>query len=167
MKESIEEITDWLRDAHAMESNLVTMLEKQVSRLTDYPELQQSVAAHAEESKTHALLVEDALKSIGQSTSALKDGFAKFTGMVGQAGVGMASDAPVKIVLANYGAEHFEIACYLSLKTACESVGLDEIAEMCDRILEDERKMVEMLEAYIPEVTTTHLNMNELEESSV
>jgi ferritin-like metal-binding protein YciE len=39
------------------------------------------------------------------------------------------SDASVKIVLANYAAEHFEIACYRSLQTAAELAGLPHIVE--------------------------------------
>ena len=157
MKDTKKEIADWLRDAHAMESNLVNMLEGQVESLSAYPELQRNVARHAEESKRHALLVEDALKSLGEDTSALKDAVAKFTGMMSPLGVGMASDAPVKIVLANYAAEHFEIACYRSLQTAAELAGLPGIVDICLEILEDEENMIVLLEPAISEVTATHL----------
>lgn len=158
MKSIKNEIADWLRDAHAMESNLVNMLEGQVDRLASYPELQRSVADHAEESKRHAELVEAALHSLGEDTSTLKEGVAKLTGMLSPLGVGMASDAPVKIVLANYAAEHFEIACYRSLIAAAETAGLLEVAEVCREILDDEERMVEVLEPVIEEVTLSHLN---------
>lgn len=157
MKETNQEIADWLRDAHAMESNLVNMLEGQVKRLADYPDLQQGVAAHAEESKRHATLVEAALESLGEDTSALKEGVAKLTGMISPLGVGMTSDAPVKIVLSNYAAEQFEIACYLSLQTACEVAGLTDIAATCGEILAEELRMAEMLMKAIPGVTEAHL----------
>lgn len=157
MKSPHEEIGDWLRDAHAMESNLVKMLEGQVERLADFPHLQKGVARHAEESKRHAQLVEGALESLGEDTSALKDGVAKLTGMVSPLGVGMASDAPVKIILSNYAAEHFEIACYTSLITAAERADLPEIAAICQEILLDEENMARMLEPAISEVTTAHL----------
>jgi ferritin-like metal-binding protein YciE len=157
MKDSKSEIADWLRDAHAMESNLVNMLEGQVEHLSGFPEIQRSVSRHAEESKRHASLVEDALKLLGEDTSALKDAVAKFTGLMSPLGVGMASDAPVKIVLANYAAEHFEIACYRSLRAAAEQSGFPEIADICLEILEDEENMVILLEPAIAEVTAVHL----------
>jgi ferritin-like metal-binding protein YciE len=159
MKASTEEIADWLRDAHAMESNLANMLEGQVPRLADYPELQRGVATHAEQSKRHAALVEGALESLGENTSALKEGIARLAGKISPLGVGMASDAPVKVVLSNYAAEHFEIACYLSLRTACEDAGLSEIAAMCEDILADEEEMAETLLSSIGEMTLAHLSM--------
>lgn len=152
-----EEIADWLRDAHAMESNLINMLEGQVARLDDYPALRDHVARHAEESRRHADLVEKALDSLGEDTSALKEGMARLTGMISPLGVGMASDAPVKIVLANYAAEHFEIACYRSLMAAAASAGFSEVSATCQAILADEEKMADVLEQAIEEVTTSHL----------
>ncbi len=158
MNNQHQEIADWLRDAHAMESNLVNMLEGQVERLADYPDLQAGVSAHAEESKMHAELVESALASMGENTSMLKEAVGKLSGMLGPMGIGMASDAPVKIVLANYAAENFEIACYRSLIEAAESCGLPEIASTCRRILEDEERMALVLEPAIEEVTAMHLS---------
>jgi ferritin-like metal-binding protein YciE len=152
-----KEIADWLRDAHAMEVNLAAMLEGQVERLADYPELQAGVAAHAEESVRHAQLVEAALTSLGEDTSSLKDGVAKLSGKLSPLGVGMAADAPVKIVLSNYAAEHFEIACYRSLEAAAEEAGLGEIAGTCRTILRDEENMAATLEPMITEITRSHL----------
>jgi len=151
------EIADWLRDAHAMELNLANMLEGQAERLSSYPELRDGIARHAEESKQHAELVESALQLLDEDTSVLKEGVARITGMMSPLGVGMASDAPVKIVLANYAAEHFEIACYQSLIAAAEVAGLPEIAEICQDILDDEMRMAETLEPQIASVTKAHL----------
>ena len=158
MNDEKTEIADWLRDAHAMESNLVHMLEGQVERLSDFPELQRAVSEHAEESRRHARWLEDALKSLGQDTSMLKEGIARLSGMLGPLGIGMASDAPVKIVLSNYAAEHFEIACYRSLKSAAELLGFPGIAQICGRILEDEERMAALLEPAIQTVTKSHLS---------
>ena len=159
MKEITKEIADWLRDAHAMESNLVKMLEGQVPRLADYPDIQQGVAAHAEESKRHAELIEAALESLGEDPSLLKESVAKLTGMISPLGVGMASDAPVKIVLADYAAEHFEIACYRSLVAACEAAGLTDIAATCAEILAEEVRMADTLQESIESVTAAHLDL--------
>lgn len=151
------EIADWLRDAHAMEANLAEMLQGQVKHLSDYPELQSAISTHAQESIRHAEMVEAALESIGEDTSTLKEGVARLTGKVSPLGIGMASDAPVKIVLANYAAEHFEIACYRSLEAAAEHAGLDEISRTCKSILEDEERMAALLAPAIRQVTEIHL----------
>jgi ferritin-like metal-binding protein YciE len=159
MNDPKEETVAWLRDAHAMEANLADMLEGQVEHLADYPEFQEGVSQHAEESRRHASLVESALESLGEDTSALKDGVAKLAGKLSPLGISMTSDAPVKIVLANYAAEHFEIACYRSIEAAAEATGMEEIARMCRVILSDEERMARTLEPLIPAITMGHLGI--------
>jgi ferritin-like metal-binding protein YciE len=158
MNENLQDIADWLRDAHAMESNIVNMLEGQLARLSDFPDLQQSVQMHAEESKRHADLVEAALQSLGEDPSLLKEGMARIAGRLSPMGLAMASDAPVKIVLSNYAIEHFEIACYRSLEIAATAAGLPNVAETCREILEDEENMARLIEPAIEVVTNAHLN---------
>ncbi len=150
-------LADWLRDAHAMESNLITMLDRQHSSLADYPELQRRIAAHSQESRSHADRVEQCLKSLGEDTSILKEGFAKLSGMIAPLGAAMASDTAVKIVLANTASEHFEIACYTSLQAAALHFGEITIAGVAKDILGEEQDMVNFLEGQIEAVTVAHL----------
>jgi ferritin-like metal-binding protein YciE len=158
MKESKEILADWLRDAHAMESNQVHMLEKQSDGLSDFPAIQRRVADHAEESRRHAELVEQALDSIGEDTSALKEAIGRFTGQLSPLAAAMAADEPVKIALANTGLEHFEIACYRSLKAAAEHCGQSQISQIAAEILRDEENMARYLEGEIELITRTHLD---------
>lgn len=158
METTYNDLVDWLRDAHAMEANLADMLRGQVKHLGDFPDLQAGVEAHAEESERHARLVESALSSLGEDTSLLKDGVAKLAGKLSPLGVGLASDAPVKIVLANYAAEHFEIACYRSLVAGAVELGLPGIVDTCREILTEEERMASRLEPFIPEVTRAHIH---------
>jgi ferritin-like metal-binding protein YciE len=158
MKESKEILADWLRDAHAMESNQIHMLEKQSDGLADFPAIQRRVADHAEESRRHAELVEQCLKSIGEDTSALKEAIGKFTGQLSPLAASMSADEPVKIALANTGLEHFEIACYRSLQAAAEHCGQHEIARVAAEILRDEENMARYLEGEIDLITRTHLD---------
>lgn len=157
MKESKEELVDWLRDAHALESNVIKMLEKQISHLDDWPEFRQRLQSHLEESQRHATRVEQCLKAMGSDTSVVKEGMAKLTGMMSQMGIGAAVDEPVKICLGNYAIEHFEIACYRSLLAAAQHCGENEVAAVADEILQDEIAMAEYLEGNIEQVTTQHL----------
>lgn len=140
-----------------MESNQVTMLEKQSDSLAAFPALQRRVADHAEQSRRHADLVENCLKSIGEETSALKEGLGKISGMISQMTASMSDDEPVKIVLANTGIEHFEIACYRSLQAAAEYCNEAEIAQAAAQILREEEAMALYLEGEIEEVTRYYL----------
>jgi ferritin-like metal-binding protein YciE len=157
MTDKRSELADWLRDAHAMEKNLAEMLEGQVERLAHFPRFQQAVASHAQETRRHAGLIEGALRSIGEDTSALKDRAAQIAGLIGAFTGGMACDAPVKFILSNYAAEHFEIACYQALVAAAESAGYPEVVSVCREILRDEQAAAGVLADLIPDVTRVHL----------
>ena len=157
MNDPRSEIADWLRNAHAMESNLAEMLEGQTERLAHFPKFQQVVANHARETRHHIEWVEGALRSIGEDTSLLKDGVATLAGIISPLAAGMACDAPVKIAISNYAAEHFEIACYRSLVAAAELAGYPQVASVCREILTEEQATAEALEGLITEVTTVHL----------
>jgi ferritin-like metal-binding protein YciE len=49
MAVSGENLTAWLRDAHAMENQAIEMLEKQANRFEHYPELRAKVRSHLDE----------------------------------------------------------------------------------------------------------------------
>jgi ferritin-like metal-binding protein YciE len=153
MKQPREILIDWLRDAHAMETNLIQMLGQQADHLDDHPELQARTAAHKEESRRHAERIEECLAELGTDPSAVKEGFAKLSGMFSPLPAAMSSDTAVKIVLANYSAEHFEIACYQSLEAAARHCGEERIAQAAAEILRDEEEMAEFLQDAIEEVT--------------
>jgi ferritin-like metal-binding protein YciE len=157
MKDPKEILAEWLRDAHAMESNQITMLKKQSGSLAAFPALQLRVADHAEQSRRHAELVENCLKSIGEDTRVIKQGLGKISAMASQLTASMSDDEPVKIVLANTAVEHFEIACYRSLQVAANHCGETEIAQAAAQILREEEIMAGFLEGEIEDITRVYL----------
>lgn len=148
---------DWLRDAHAMETNLIDMLDGQTSRLTGFPGIQERIRSHANDSQYHAARLEECLKALGRNPSVLKDGVASLAGKLSPLGTIFAADQPVKIILINIAVEHFEIACYKSLLAAADACGEPRIAKIIGDILKDEQRMADFLENSIEEVTLNHL----------
>ena len=65
----------------------------------------------------------------------------------------LASDELIKNALQDYGTEHFEIACYTSLRTAASAIGDEETVRVAERILQDEVRMAEQLLKLIPSIT--------------
>lgn len=104
-------LLDWLRDAHAMEEQAITMLNSQVERLENYPELRARMARHVEETKEQARLLSGCLARYDDDSSAMKDMIGKITAFgQGLSGV-FASDEVMKGTLASYTFEQMEIAC--------------------------------------------------------
>jgi len=152
-----DEIIDWLRDAYAMERGLEAALQKQSQKDELSPSVRQRAAAHLEETRRHAEEVKAALESLGTDTSKLKTGVGvTLQGMKGMASK-FASDERIKDLLDSYSMEHFEIACYLALASGAEAAGLNEVAEMCRRIIPDEERMAQALRQALPQEVHSYL----------
>lgn len=152
-----ETIINWLKDAHAMEQNLVQVLENHAKDAKDHPQMQSKIQQHLEQTRRHAELVEGCLKRLGSSPSTMKSGMANIMGAFQGASTGVAKDELVKNALADYASEHFEIASYKSLITGAQAVGDMETARVCEQILRDEEDMAHWLEQQIPVATKDFL----------
>lgn len=162
-----DELIDWLRDAYAMERGLEKALKKQAEADDIDPQLRRQINQHLGETRHHAELVKEALVDFGTDSSALKTGLAKTMETLKGVGTFFAEDDEVKDVLSAYAMEHFEIACYTSLKAGAEAGGFPKLASICDQIIEDEVRMADWLQNYIPAVTREFLAEKKASESAV
>lgn len=148
-----ETLLSWLKDAHGMENASVTMMEKQVKRLDEHPEIQNKIKQHLEESREQQRMVKECIERLGGEVSSIKQGMGSFVSNV-QAMMSAASgDEVVKNSLANFGFENFEIASYKSLIAAADDLGEQEIKQTCETILQQEQRMAQWVEEHIPQVT--------------
>lgn len=157
MTDAKERLTQWLRDAHAMEEQAETMISSQVDRLENYPQLRDRFARHLEETRSQAKRIETCLDRLGESTSAMKDTGAKMMAAAqGMSGL-FAGDEVMKGTLAGYTFEHMEIASYRMLMTAAEEAGDTQTRSVCEEILHEEEAMAEWLASHMPETTRQFL----------
>lgn len=152
-----EEIVDWLRDAYAMERGLEQSLEKQAKNADLSTAVRQRAATHLRETREHAEAVRTALQSLGSDTSALKTGVGVITQLTKGLGSAFSSDERIKDLLDAYAMENFEIACYTALAAAAERAGLAQVVEICRRILPDEERMAQAIQAAIPGEVASYL----------
>jgi ferritin-like metal-binding protein YciE len=73
MAKAEENLMAWLRNAHAMEEQAVTMLTSLASRTGDYPDVKARIESHLGETKRQAEALEECIKRRGGDTSTLKD----------------------------------------------------------------------------------------------
>ena len=149
----------WLNDAYGLEQSLVQTLERHVKDAKDHPGMQARLQQHLDETRRHADLVESCIVRLGSSTSSLKSGLSTVMGAVQGMSTGPAKDELIKNALADYSAEHFEIASYTSLLAAAQSLGDLETAQICQQILRDEEAMQAWLAQQIPLITQEMLQM--------
>ncbi len=161
MANSKETLTDWLRDAYAMESQAIEMLERQAERIQNYPDVLAKVQEHIQVSNRQADRLQQCLKRLGTDTSAIKTGVAMLIGNAQSLSGAVASDEIVKAAVFNYSFEHFEIANYRALIAAAERCGEGEIARMLQTSLDEELEMAGWLEQQLPQLTRTYLERKE------
>jgi ferritin-like metal-binding protein YciE len=157
MSDSREWLVQWIRDAHAMEEQAATMLNGQLSRLENYPELSERIRQHVEETKGQAARLKTCLEAMGEDSSTLKDAGGKLMAW-GQSFSGLfAGDEVMKGSLASYTFEHMEIASYTMLIAAAESLGEAEVARACEQNLREEEAMADWLHQHLPGTTEQFL----------
>jgi ferritin-like metal-binding protein YciE len=159
-----EQLIQWLGDAHAMEVGMVSTLEKHIADAKGLPKVRTALTKHLGETKRHATAMKKALASLGGSHPFVKEGISKMANLAAGLVTSAAADTIVKNAIADYAAEHFEIACYNSLIFTATALGEKDIAATCKAILKEEKAMAAALDSQIGAVNATYLATLEDEE---
>lgn len=142
-----------LRNAHAMESQALSVITPQVNRLENYPELKRQLEMHYQETEGQIARLDQIFESLGESASGLKDTMLSAMGSMSAMSHALASDEVLKNLMADYMFEHFEIAAYTSLIAMAEAEGLTTAIPLLQQNLEEERRCAETLYGMIPSIT--------------
>jgi ferritin-like metal-binding protein YciE len=149
-----------LRNAHAMESQAQELMERQIERTDEYPEVQSRLREHLDETHQQIARLEDCLRLCGESASTLKD---TATSLMANAHVmmnAMAGDEILKNTLANSAFERFEIAAYKSMLALCQEAGVD-LAAPLKQSLREEEQMAQWIDSHVEGITLQYLAKEE------
>ncbi len=148
---------DWLRDAHAMEEQALSMMRAMEGRLEDYPALRARIGEHILETERQARELRHLLEATDGGPSLLKDTLGKVTG-ASQAMSGLfATDEVVKGAMAGYTFEQMEIAAYRVLISAATLLGDRRAIAVFERNLAEELSMAEWLREHLDQTTRQFL----------
>lgn len=142
-------LVSWLKDAHAMETSLVSVLEDHAEHADSQPEMQRRLARHAEETRSQAERVAQCLEQLGSDPSGGKDLMGKMLMSVQGKIPGATGDTLVKDSLMDFAVENFEIASYKALVKAAETLGEHRVADTCRDILHEEQEMAAFLDEHL------------------
>ena len=141
-----EQLIKHIDEAHAMELNVLRMLDGMISTPDD-PEILQELEHHKIETEGHAQRMKARLEAHGAAPSTVKQ--------VGGI-LGALAKLPLDLVRGEkagrnardgFATEHMEIASYELLKRIARQAGDDETANACDEILAQERAMADIIAA--------------------
>jgi ferritin-like metal-binding protein YciE len=139
------QLVSYIEDAHALEQMMELAIQGMMSSAPDFPEFQDPLSHHLEETRRHKALLEERLRAHGGSTSKSKDTAMMF-GALGLAALNkVRSDTAGKVARDGYAAEHLEIASYELLERVATRAGDEQTAEVARRNKADEVAMAEKL----------------------
>lgn len=145
-------IITWLNDAYGMEQSQIEMLERFIKDYDAYPQIRARLEEHLEETRMQVQLVRSCIESLGGKASATKSFMGKMMGAAQGISTGPYKDEVVKNMLILHAGEHFEHASYLAIAYAAQMHEYDEVADVCLRISNEEKRMADWTESQIPEV---------------
>jgi len=139
---------DALKDIYWAEKHLTKALPKMQKAATS-EELQQAIEDHLNQTKEHVNRLEQVFDQLGQKAQAKKceamEGLTKEGDTVVEETEDGTSTRDVGIIVSAQKVEHYEISAYGSLVTLARTMGQDEIADILNQTLEEEKEADELL----------------------
>jgi ferritin-like metal-binding protein YciE len=147
-----------LKNAHAMEAQATELLERQIDRLDDYPELKTRLQDHLNETHRQQERIDRILGGLGESASTLKDTAMSLFGNMAAAAHMPASDEVLKNSFASFAFENYETAAYKSLIAMAESAGASDAVAPLKQSCAEEEAMASWLDGQLDSVTHKYLS---------
>lgn len=145
-----DQLIVWLNDAYAMEQALEETLKQHAADAKDDVEVHGRIQRHIEETRNQAVTVKSCIESLGGEVSGAKSAFASVFGAMQGMVTKPMGDTMVKNAIADYAAEHFEIATYRVLIDTAEQIGENDIARKLTDNLRQEQDMARFIEDKLP-----------------
>ena len=139
---------DEIKDIYWAEKHLLKTLPKMAGAATT-KELKQAFTNHLEETKVHVQRLEQVFEILESKPQAKKceamEGITKEGDDIVEETENGTSTRDVGLILAGQKVEHYEISTYGGLAQLARNLGHDEIAEILETTLEEEKKTDELL----------------------
>jgi ferritin-like metal-binding protein YciE len=163
MNSSEKKVVQYLSEARASEDALVRVLQSQIA-MTPSGSYRSALEKHLDETKGHAWKVAERLRALDRGSNPILAVAGFWEDLIGQA---LAfSKTPLDLLRGSGGeekvlknakdacaSEALEIATYTAIERLARAVGDDETADLAQRILVDEERMLQRIIREIPKLT--------------
>jgi len=139
-------LVSYLRDAQAMEGNVLRMLDSMIANTSD-EQIVAQLRKHRAETERHEELLEKRLEALGEGTGVMKEVPAILGALVKGLGDTIRSDKAGKNARDAYVTEAMEIAAYRLLEELAIRAGDEETAQLARTICRDEENMRQVIES--------------------
>jgi ferritin-like metal-binding protein YciE len=163
MNSSQKKVVQYLGEARASEDALVRVLQSQIA-MTPQGSYRSALDKHLDETRGHSKKVGERLAALGGSSNPISAVVGFWEDLIGQA---LAfGKTPLDLLRGSGGeekvlknakdacaSEALEIATYTAIERLARAVGDDETADLAERILADEERMLARIMREIPKLT--------------
>jgi ferritin-like metal-binding protein YciE len=139
-----EKLLDYLQDAHAMETNVLQMLDSMIAN-TDDAAMLEMLTHHREETERHGTRLAERLDALGADPSVRKQAQSVIGGAMKSMVDSMRGDKPGKNARDGFVTEHLEIAAYELLERLAMRAGDSETAEVARSNRAEEEAMAQQI----------------------
>ena len=148
-----------LRNAHAVEQQALALMDRQLDRLVNYPEVSDHLRMHRGETESQITRIEQILDQLQESHSGLKDTALSIMGNLAALGHTFAEDEILKNSFANHAFENFEVASYRSLLTVADAGNFAFATPLLQTSLREEEAMASWVIETVPTLTLKYLSL--------
>lgn len=141
-----------LKNAHATASQGKTMVQAQLNRIENYPDIEVKLNSHLAEKEAQLQRLETILDDLGESPSAFKDATMSTLGFIGSLGDAMAGDEIIKNSFATFALANYEAAAYATLIVMGEAAGETDAIGALEASLNEEKAMAAFIAEHLPAV---------------
>ena len=152
-----EQLRKYLADAHAIEQQATTMLEK-APQLSGESPLNSLYEEHLVETREHAELIKERLDALGGDPSSIKDAAMRLGALNWGGFFAAHPDTAGKLAAFTYAFEHLEIGGYEQLKRVARRARDETTASIADHILDQERTAARRIEGMFDAAVTAALD---------
>ena len=163
MSQSDQKVVQYLSEAHASETGLVSVLQSQIA-MTQHGSYRDALEKHLGETRTHARRIQERLGELGEVRNPFQ-AFVAFTETVISQMLAL-SKTPFDLLRGSSGdekvlknakdacaTEELEIATYTALERLAINVGDEQTAKLAASIRGDEERMLKRIMLEIPKLT--------------
>ncbi|HZB35662.1 MAG TPA: DUF892 family protein [Gaiellaceae bacterium] len=135
---------DYVEDAHAMESNVLQMLDSMIAT-TDDTQILRQLEQHRKQTERHQERLRDRLEALGRGTSLRKEGQTLAGALLKGVADQVRGDKPGKNARDGFVTEHMEIAAYELLERLAVRAGDEKTAQVARQNRRDEEAMAKKI----------------------
>ena len=135
---------DYIEDAHAMESNVLQMLDSMIATTDDKP-IRRELEHHRKQTERHQERLRERLEALGRGPSTRKETQTVVGALMKGVADQVRGDKPGKNARDGFVTEHMEIAAYELLERLADRAGDTKTAQVARQNRRDEEAMAKKI----------------------